>query len=118
MAVKSTTGGGSKERRRSSSIGGRKWGRRGRNKDELDLSILSSGKLRDEEAAERVALLDDGRPLRDLVLNGITVLENNESTNNLLFHPYEPLLMVADDGDVVSAFNYEENTRLVMLVEV
>lgn len=60
-------------------------------------------------------LLDDGFPLRNLDLKAIAVTENGSSTNNLLFHPYEPLLMVADDADNIWAFNHKESIRYAYL---
>ena len=39
-------------------------------------------------------------------------VENSQMTSLLLFHPYESLLVVADDKDGVSLFDYETSERL------
>ena len=41
-----------------------------------------------------------------------SILENNaEMTSLLLFHPFEPAIVVADDLDGISIWNYESGTR-------
>lgn len=99
---KESWAGGSAGKKRGEERGGK----RGKQKEADEKKTAK----RREEAA-RAAMLGDEFPLRNLDLNTITVLENSSSTNNLLFHPYEPLLMVADDGNGISAFNYEESVR-------
>lgn len=65
---------------------------------------------RGHEAA-RAAMLSDGYPLRELDLKTLAMLDNVSSTNSLLFHPYEPLLMVADNRGGISAFDHERSLR-------
>ncbi|CCI46966.1 unnamed protein product [Albugo candida] len=47
-----------------------------------------------------------------LTLRQRAILNNDsEMTSLLLFHPYEPILVVADDKDQISLYNIEENER-------
>lgn len=50
-------------------------------------------------------------PQRNLTLNATTLLETPAATTDLLFHPYEPLLIVSDTKAVISAYDYKEAVR-------
>lgn len=58
------------------------------------------GKLEEEELSPR-----------RLKLEATTSLDTTAATRDLLFHPYESVLVVADKHSVISAYNSENGTR-------
>lgn len=63
------------------------------------------------DAARRMSTLGDQEEVKDFTMNlrQRAVLNNDaEMTSLLLFHPYETMLLVADEKDQISLYNFEE----------
>ncbi|KAG1683862.1 hypothetical protein DVH05_012718 [Phytophthora capsici] len=71
----------------------------------------------DYDAGRRISTPDDQQEVKDFTLNlrQRAVLNNDaEMTSLLLFHPYETMLLVADEKDQISLYNFEEAERKVL----
>ncbi|KAG7391288.1 HEAT repeat [Phytophthora pseudosyringae] len=69
------------------------------------------------DATRRVPTLGDKEEVKDFTLNlrQRAVLNNDaEMTSLLLFHPYETMLLVADEKDQISLYNFEETEMKVL----
>ncbi|KAG3217466.1 Regulatory-associated protein of [Phytophthora cactorum] len=69
------------------------------------------------DAARRMSTLGDQEEVKDFTMNlrQRAVLNNDaEMTSLLLFHPYETMLLVADEKDQISLYNFEETETKVL----
>lgn len=69
------------------------------------------------DATRRASTLGDQEEVKDFTLNlrQRAVLNNDaEMTSLLLFHPYETMLLVADEKDQISLYNFEETETKVL----
>lgn len=72
-------------------------------------SLAFAGPMEHEMATIRGGKMAEPRKLE---MTHHTILDNDTSvTSMLIFHPYEPLILVANDFDGVSAFNFKEAVR-------
>ncbi|CEG40643.1 regulatory-associated protein of mtor [Plasmopara halstedii] len=73
--------------------------------------------LSEYDGTQRKLTLGDQDAVKDFTLNlrQRAVLNNDaEMTSLLLFHPYETLLLVADEKDQISLYNFEETESKVL----
>uniref|UniRef100_H3G5Z2 Raptor N-terminal CASPase-like domain-containing protein n=1 Tax=Phytophthora ramorum TaxID=164328 RepID=H3G5Z2_PHYRM len=71
----------------------------------------------DYDAGRRASTLGDQEEVKDFTLNlrQRAVLNNDaEMTSLLLFHPYETMLLIADEKDQISLYNFEETETKVL----
>ncbi|KAL4109088.1 hypothetical protein PRIC1_000793 [Phytophthora ramorum] len=71
----------------------------------------------DYDAGRHASTLGDQEEVKDFTLNlrQRAVLNNDaEMTSLLLFHPYETMLLIADEKDQISLYNFEETETKVL----
>ncbi|RLN93469.1 hypothetical protein BBJ28_00003372 [Nothophytophthora sp. Chile5] len=69
------------------------------------------------ESPRRVSALGDQDDVKDFTLNlrqRAVLNTDSEMTSLLLFHPYETMLVVADEKDQISLYNFEETEMKVL----